>query len=204
MLYIRFATLIICLLLLSCSTSKQFSTEDYREYISEHKIGLTEGERAPLGKEDLSFIRFYEYDPGYRVSSQFQTIKNGEVFDMATYSGMTKSYKKVGKLIFKLHDKSHKLYLYQNVKFANHPEYGQYYFLPFKDLSNGMETYGGGRYLDIRKKDLKSNHVIDFNLAYNPWCAYSDGYNCPVPPVENHLNTKISAGEKNYSGKIKE
>ena len=79
--------------------------------------------------------------------------------------------------------------------------YRDYLFIPFKDLSNGEATYGGGRYMDIRMDDIKNGELmLDFNKAYNPYCAYSDGYNCPVPPVENHLETEVNAGEKSFGG----
>jgi hypothetical protein len=78
------------------------------------------------------------------------------------------------------------------------PEYKDLLFIPFKDLTNGRESYGGGRYIDIKNPAGKSA-IIDFNLAYNPSCAYgSDKYSCPIPPKENFLQVKIKAGEKTY------
>ena len=77
------------------------------------------------------------------------------------------------------------------------PAYKNYIFLPFTDDSNGFETYGGGRYLDIDKpEDGVRKIVLDFNIAYNPYCAYSDAYSCPIPPRENNLSVKILAGAK--------
>ena len=78
------------------------------------------------------------------------------------------------------------------------PEYADLLFVPFKDATNGAETYGGGRYIDV--KTPKGNKVIlDFNLAYNPSCAYgSDRYSCPIPPKKNFLKIPIKAGEKNF------
>ena len=77
-------------------------------------------------------------------------------------------------------------------------------FVPFKDWTNGEESYGGGRYIDLKTGDITDGKItIDFNKCYNPWCAYSDGYNCPIPPVENHFELKIEAGEKMWTGKKK-
>jgi uncharacterized protein (DUF1684 family) len=71
--------------------------------------------------------------------------------------------------------------------------------VPFGDATSGFESYGGGRYLDFTISDIKNNFLpIDFNKAYNPYCAYTAGYSCPIPPKENLLNASISAGEKNY------
>ena len=74
-------------------------------------------------------------------------------------------------------------------------------FLPFKDDTSGKETYGAGRYLDLNyEKDLTPERIwtLDFNKAYNPWCAYSKNYSCPYVPPENWLNIPILAGEKNF------
>ena len=73
------------------------------------------------------------------------------------------------------------------------PEYEDYLFIPFNDLTNGNETYDGGRYLDL-KTTSESTIVIDFNKAYNPYCAYNDKYSCPIPPRENDLPIEIKAG----------
>jgi uncharacterized protein (DUF1684 family) len=79
------------------------------------------------------------------------------------------------------------------------PQYKDYLFLPFKDETNGFETYGGGRYMDVRISTLKDGKIIlNFNKAYNPYCAYGDGFNCPIPPLENHLNFSIKAGERDF------
>ncbi len=84
--------------------------------------------------------------------------------------------------------------MYKSVEESTHDPY---YFVPFKDLTNGTETYPAGRYLDI---PVTENDIItvDFNVAYNPYCAYSPYYSCPLPPMENHLKVRISTGEKNY------
>ena len=71
-------------------------------------------------------------------------------------------------------------------------------FLSFKDLTNGKETYGAGRYLDIEEPTQETFVLLDFNKAYNPYCAYNDNYSCPFPPEENYLNVTIKAGEKKY------
>ena len=79
------------------------------------------------------------------------------------------------------------------------PHYRDYLFIPFKDLTNGKESYGGGRYIDLRMRQLDKDKVIlDFNKSYNPYCAFSEEYSCPIPPKENHLTIAIEAGEKNY------
>jgi uncharacterized protein len=79
----------------------------------------------------------------------------------------------------------------------NRPEYADYLFVPFTDATTGNETYGSGRYIDLRLGDIKNNTVLlDFNKCYNPYCAYTSGYNCPIPPKENRLAVAVKAGEK--------
>ena len=79
-------------------------------------------------------------------------------------------------------------------------EYQDYLFLPFTDSTNGNETYEAGRYIDLKMTDIAGNSVIiDFNKSYNPYCAYKSGYQCPVPPAENHLKTWVRAGEKKFA-----
>lgn len=119
---------------------------------------------------------------------------------MPTSSGITKKFRKFGVLKFTLNGREQLLSVYQidpeiGSKF---PEYADLLFVPFKDLTSGKETYGVGRYIDI--KTPKGNKVtLDFNLAYNPNCAYgNDKYSCPIPPKENFLRVEIKAGEKNY------
>ena len=101
---------------------------------------------------------------------------------------------------FKIHGKPLALSVYQIDPeiAAKFPEYGDLMFVPFKDMTNKTETYGGGRYIDIRAPKGNSA-ILDFNLAYNPNCAYGgEKWNCPIPPKENSLDVAITAGEKRY------
>lgn len=75
------------------------------------------------------------------------------------------------------------------------------YFLPFRDATSGRESYGAGRYLDLPPDD-GGKVIIDFNYAYNPYCAYSDNYSCALPPVENWLTVPIRAGEAAYEAHV--
>lgn len=87
--------------------------------------------------------------------------------------------------------------MYQNLELTKSSQYKDYLFLPFTDLSNGSSSYSGGRYVDMRIP--KSNRTtLDFNKTYNPYCAYNGEYSCPVPPADNHLDTMVEAGVKDY------
>jgi uncharacterized protein (DUF1684 family) len=100
---------------------------------------------------------------------------------------------KYGELAFSLNGKEFKLNIYQNLGLINKEGYEDYLFLPFLDETNGIESYGGGRYVDARIPE-GATMIIDFNKAYNPYCAYNHKYSCPIPPKENHLDIKVLAG----------
>lgn len=152
---------------------------------------------SPLKKEDIANfhgLNYFEADSMFCVNAKFKQ-KVGDVFDMATSSGQVRKYRKFGELKFKIQDHKLKLNVYQNMSLISNPIYKDYLFIPFTDNTNGVESYGGGRYIDFRIPNYKIVE-LDFNLCYNPYCAYNDGYSCPIPPKENYLDIEIRAGEK--------
>ncbi len=171
--------------------------EKHRE---EYKAEFLKNSSSPLKKEDFEYLRFYEPNEKFKVECEFVATKKGKPFDVPTSSGQTATYTKFGELKFEIEGKSYKLAVYQSLRLRNLPQYRDYLFIPFKDLTNGKETYGGGRYLDLRMKEIAGDKIyLDFNKAYNPYCAFSAGYSCPIPPKENHLKVAIEAGEKNFA-----
>ncbi len=102
-------------------------------------------------------------------------------------------------MAFKIKDTLVYLYVYQSQSLMQQEKYKNYLLVPFGDATSGFESYGGGRYLEFNIPDIQNNQLaLDFNKAYNPYCAYTTGYNCPIPPRENLLKIPIPAGEKNY------
>ncbi|GHB58643.1 DUF1684 domain-containing protein [Persicitalea jodogahamensis] len=177
--------------------------QDFEKRIASHRQEYKEEflktPNSPLKEGDLTYLRFFEPDSTYRLRAKFVATPGSEPFAMLTYSGMRKQYVKYGELHFELAGKEQTLNVYQSLDLRKMPQYRDYLFVPFKDLTNAQKTYGGGRYLDFRMKDIEGdNCVLDFNKAYNPYCAYSEGYNCPIPPRENHLEAKVEAGEMNF------
>jgi uncharacterized protein len=161
-----------------------------QNYINTHEV---------VSKNDRKYIHFYKIDEGYRVAASVKKINDKKGFDMNTASGVKQKYFIYGLLTFKLHDSLLHLYIYQSAALMKQKKYKDYLFVPFGDATSGFESYGGGRYLDFTISDIKNNSLIfDFNKAYNPYCAYTSGYNCPIPPKENLLTVSIPAGEKNY------
>ncbi len=185
-------------------TSKAFKKE-IKKHRKHYKKEFLAEERSPLEKKDLKKLDFFDADESYKVKCTFTRTPKARPFDLATYSGKTKPYVKYGTLDFELNGQALQLAVYQSLRLAKMEEYKDYLFLPFRDMTNDETTYGGGRYIDLKIGDVENVEAIwlDFNKVYNPWCAYSDGYNCPIPPAENQLEVPISAGEKNYLGEKK-
>ena len=157
-------------------------------------------EESPLTKEDLEVFEsldFFPIDSNFMVTASLILHKDSEPFQMKTTTDRLPVYKLYATANFKLNGKDYSLEIYQNEKLLLTPDYEDYLFLPFTDLTNGDSSYGGGRYIDLRLPKGNSI-VIDFNQAYNPYCAYNAKYSCPVPPKSNHLDTAISAGVKNF------
>lgn len=186
----------------ACTLSKKLSKADVEKFRADHLRELVNYDGGPITRDDVKDIHFFSPTQDYYVEAKVQQLFGQEPVVMPTYSGKEKSFIKYAILTFKLDDQPLKLTLYQNVKLTGIKGFEKHLFLPFKDASNGEETYGGGRYIDLTTDDIQNGKVqLDFNKCYNPWCAYSDGFNCPIPPIDNHLPVKILAGEKTYSGK---
>lgn len=140
---------------------------------------------------------YYPVKINFKIKAEFKIDTTGKVFGMATNTNRKPNYRVYGHLNFFVGDTAQQLTVYQNVDNMNDPEYGKLLFLPFRDKSNGKTTYEAGRYLDIPIPHSDSIYV-DFNKAYNPYCAYADRWSCPLVPFENHLEVYILAGEKKY------
>lgn len=196
--------LAILLIFLSSSAFAQDYKAQIAKHREEYKADFIKETRSPLKESDLKNLQFFEPDSIYRVTAKVKRLKNQKVFKMPTYDGSSKEFIRYAKVKFLLNDKSLELTLYRNISLMSNPAYRNLLFLPFTDETNNVTTYGGGRYIDLDLTEIKRNKLeIDFNKSYNPYCAYSDGYRCPVPPEENDLTTKINAGEKNYTGSKK-
>ncbi|MEL6534386.1 MAG: DUF1684 domain-containing protein [Bacteroidota bacterium] len=140
-------------------------------------------------QEKFTGLSYYPIDETYRVVATIERIPVGQYFTVSMTDGSREQYQKFGYAVFDLLGKEHRLLLLKNPRERNQ------LFLAFTDLSNGKESYGGGRYLDLEYNN-SGKIPIDFNRSYNPFCAYSGQYACPIPPAENHLNIPVPAGEK--------
>jgi len=178
-----------------------YGTTDIKTYRNGRDGELRDKEKSPLKKVDFpkyTGLNYYPLDFSYRVFAKFKRTKDEKRLSIPTSSGKIKRYVKYAVLKFEVRDKPYTLDVYHVEKSARKGEYKHLLFIPFKDLTNGRGSYGGGRYLFINDTK-KSEVILDFNLASNPSCAYgSDRYSCPIPPRANHLKTRIKAGEKIY------
>lgn len=200
--YLIFITLIVY----ACASKKTITnySQIILQYREIYKNDFIENPRSPLIKEDLPYLDFFPVDENWRLKCSCHLVKDAKPFELPTYSGVTRTYKhhSTAKCTYKKQYLT--LSLYKNIHQPVNPLYKNHLFLPFKDESNGDTTYGGGRYLNLMDTDIIDGKIeIDFNKSYNPWCAYSDGFNCPIPPKDNHLPLEILAGEKDYRGKYK-
>lgn len=172
--------------------SKKFQTELNQSYADSLK--------SPLTKEDLNHFKgldFFPINEKYIVEATFVRTKKEKPFGMKTTTSRTPLYKKYGELLFSIEGKEFKLNVYQNIDLIKKPGYDDYLFLPFSDLTCGKESYIGGRYVDVRIQK-GTIWTIDFNKAYNPYCAYNYEYSCPIVPLENDLDIEILAGVKKF------
>jgi uncharacterized protein (DUF1684 family) len=157
-------------------------------------------EESPLLDQDFENFKSLEFFPAdlkYRVMARFTPIDNAEPFEMSTTTDRKPMYRVYGTLDFEIENTPCRLTIYQNLDLMKKEEYKNYLFIPFTDLTNSTDTYGGGRYLDL-ELPLKEEVLLDFNKAYNPYCAYNYKYSCPIPPIENDLNVFIKAGVKRF------
>lgn len=138
-------------------------------------------------------ICYFPVDTTLIVHATFER-KKGKKFVMPMTKARTVWYRQYGVLHFTIRDTACSLVVYENLDLKKNKEFRDYLFLPFRDGTTAVSTYGAGRYLDIRKNKSKT-WTVDFNRAYHPYCAYSHRYSCPIVPSENTIEPTVTAGE---------
>lgn len=139
-------------------------------------------------------LNYYPPDQSLRIIASIKPIKDTTRLKVGRTDGTSELFVRYAYADFQLGGKRNRLLL---LKSNEQAEEGKL-FLAFTDKTNGFETYGGGRYLDLEWKGAKDRITLDFNFAYNPFCAYNGNYSCPLPPTQNHLEVPIRAGEKEF------
>lgn len=141
---------------------------------------------SPEKRKRFTGLRYYPYNSALDLKLAVLPFVDRSDVQLKTTTGENRWFRRYGKITFAVHDETARLTLFQT---------GATFFLPFVDASAGVETYSGGRYLEPKQLAGFEIHV-DFNQAYNPFCAFSDGWSCPITPAENRLRVPIAAGEK--------
>ena len=147
---------------------------------------------ARSGQHDFQGLKYFEPDLALRFEAKLQRYRAEASVMMTTSKGTRQLFNNVGRFDLVIEGQPVKLQAYQAAEGddAN-------LFLPFRDATSGKETYGAARYLEM-EVEHDDEYLVDFNYAYNPYCAYDEGYVCPLPPAENWLKVAIRAGEKKY------
>ncbi len=151
---------------------------------------------SPLIKEDIPDFKgldFYPINKKFRIEAKFTKVSDTTPFKMKTSTDRAPLYAKYGKVNFTLEGEEIELFVYQSIKYRAIEEYKNELSLPYKDLTSGKTSYGGGRYVDLTIPE-GNTIVIDFNKTYNPYCAYNHKYSCVIPPPENFIDVEIKAG----------
>jgi uncharacterized protein (DUF1684 family) len=164
-----------------------------RQEILEYMENDPESPFRLKGEIEYRELEFFDIDPAFCVEAKIEKIPSPLPFNIQMTDGETVEYFKYAIARFTLQSEKQELLLLKSEAFYDDP----WLFLPFYDETSAVESYGGGRYLNLEYHD-EDLITIDFNLAYNPYCAYNDDYLCPLPPAENRITVKVTAGERNY------
>ena len=203
----KFSRIIIAVIMLAIagigfySLSSGSNDEDYKSSVLEERKQkddfMKTSKESPFAEDRNSFtgLKYFDPDVKYRIKAKLQPIESKKVVLLPTSSGNESQYLEYAWAEFELDDTKNKLLLLEVM--AMGPTRGTL-FLAFADETSTKETYGSGRYLEVKKVPGASTVELDFNKAYNPYCAYAEKYECPFPPRENILKVTIRAGEKNY------
>ncbi len=176
----------------------------YQQEINVHRTHLNtlfkSKRKSPLPKAEISKFKglpFFKIQEKHKIKAKLTYTFNSPINYIQNTNGQTEAYQQYALASFSLDGKKLSLSIYQSMALKNKRGYENYLFIPFTDESNGKTTYSGGRYLDtIIPKNPTGYIILDFNKAYNPYCAYNKNYICPIPPKNNHLNMEILAGVK--------
>jgi len=195
-------SILICFLIFSCSEKNPTYENEIKLFQYDLNVEFADAARSPLTAEDLKTFKaleFFEIDEKYNIEADFELTPGTPIFEMPTTTARLPLYRKFGIAHFTLNGKKMALSIYQSQELMTTVEYAEHLFLPFNDATNGTLTYGGGRFIDLEiPKEGSKTIRIDFNKAYNPYCAYNHTFSCPIPPSENNLPVAIPVGVKAY------
>jgi uncharacterized protein (DUF1684 family) len=178
---------------------------ELRSYRDQKDEQFAESRQSPLPPDEraeFDGLDYFEPDPDYRVEATVETVDSDETVTMETSTEGEQLYHRATRLSFEVPDASGEATEATLVAYQRVDHDGGSLFVPFRDKTTGQQTYPGGRYMELHHDGNLEDGAevpLDFNLAYSPFCAYSDAYECPLPPRENWLEIAIPAGER-YEG----
>lgn len=180
---------IIGIMFYSLSGSESYVDTVKKQRDSFVKNLMSEDDSPIASLKDFSGIKYFEADKNFIIDADFKSESAGQGMILMTDSTQTE-IKKAGTATFSVNGKTFTVNVFDE---------GEHFLFPFRDLTSGKETYGGGRFINIPKESLNDDKLeIDFNNAHNFYCAYNESYICPIPPKENFIDAEIRAGEKKY------
>jgi len=187
-----FLALLAAATLAACSpeTAEDYTTKIVRGREQKDRM-FRESDDSPVKKPEFDKflpLPYFPIDESYAVPAQLEPFKQRQTFTMPTSTGTLRSVERLGTLRFSLKGEPLKLTAFLE-------EGAKDLFVPFSDLTSGTETYQAGRYMNL-EPTASGVYIVDFNTAYNPYCYYNAGYECPLPPAENRLKVPIRAGER--------
>jgi len=195
----RFLLSFLLLLNIGCSAGAKSYLDSIADYRKQYVADLLSDPRSPLQPARAKDLSFFPPDHDYCVWASVSLTPGSVPFLIQTHSGKQKPFREYATLTFTIHDSTLVLHAYQSIDMLNNAAHKEELFVPFTDITNYDATYGGGRYIDLSINDIRDNTIqLDFNKCYNPYCAYADGFSCPIPPKENGLPIEINAGEKAF------
>lgn len=195
----NFFLLFLMVFSFGCAQEKQMLNGE-TDWQKKMNADFKDATKSPLKDKDrkkFTGLDFYKFDSTYVVTAKLKKTPDAKPFKMKTTTERRPDYVQYAVVTFTLKGKEYSLNIYQNLGLLDQEGYEDYLFLPFLDDTNGEGSYPGGRYTEARipKGDTI---IIDFNTAYNPYCAYNEKYSCPIVPRENYIATDVEAGVKAF------
>jgi uncharacterized protein len=170
---------------------------DIEQEREKKELFMRTNEESPMKNSADGYkpLKYFPADLHYKVDAKLENIEDKKIRTLSSSDGVDKIYLEFGYAVFSLDGVDNRLLI---LEITEKGPYRGTLFLAFADNTSGKETYGAGRYLDLKKIPAMTAMTLDFNLAYNPYCAYSDKFSCPFPPPENVMKVAIAAGEKTW------
>jgi uncharacterized protein (DUF1684 family) len=194
MMITRFSVVVLLLCLFACNGKSDYVNSVEQEHVRRQAVFMNP-EQSPLDTAELRIfkgLQFFPVNETFRTEALITWLPQVHYLNMPQTGGDVVPYMQTAVIDFAIEGKQFQLPAYQTEEMKRR----HLLFIPYTDLTNGKETYNGGRYIDLPYVDTRREVMLDFNLGYIPYCAHTPRYSCPVVPRENNLNIAVMAGER--------